>query len=126
MTLLNHMCQSDAFYLPHGGGTPFSPSPQQETHHTSHLAYTGKNKNKNFWIGVPEVFLSHKPSVVFPPSQGNPVQGPQICLTSNKSGAGVRHNLCLKTRMSLPMSLVRPLAKISNSCLLLCKVAALG
>lgn len=35
-----------------------------------------KNKNKNFWTGVPKVFLSYKPSVVFPPSQDNPVQGP--------------------------------------------------
>lgn len=65
-----------ALALPDEGGTPFSPPLQQDTHPTSHLTHTDQRTSR---LESQRSKLETN-TVVFPPSQGNPVQRPQDLL----------------------------------------------
>lgn len=101
-------------------------SPHAPTLTAGHTLYfpPGTHRSKNLRTGVPEVFLSWKPTLLcFHLPKATLSKGHKICLTSNTSRAGVRHNLCLETRVPLPTSLVAVhLLRSVNNCLLLCKV----
>ena len=110
-------------FLPSPRGTPLPPPRTLTAGHTPYFP-AGTHRSKNLWTGVPEVFLSWKPTLLcFHLPKATLSKGHKICLTSNTSRAGVRHNLCLETRVSLPTSLVVDhLLRSVNNCLLLCKV----
>lgn len=112
-------------FLPSPRGWATAP-PTPPTLTAGHTLYfpPGTHRSKNLRTGVPEVFLSWKPTLLcFHLPKATLSKGHKICLTSNTSRAGVRHNLCLETRVPLPTSLVAVhLLRSVNNCLLLCKV----